>query len=71
MRTILLDLPCDCRGYVVESEEPCIVLNSRMSHEMNIKSYNHELRHIKKDNLRCSESIDEIENYCHKADKTD
>lgn len=70
MRTILVDLPCDCHGCVVETEdEPCIVLNSRMSHEMNVKSYEHELRHIKNNDLYCEESVDEIELYCHKSDK--
>lgn len=69
MRTILVDLPCDCRGCVVETDdEPCIILNSRMSHEMNIKSYEHELRHIKNNDLHCEESVNEIEAYCHKAD---
>lgn len=70
MRTILVDLPCDCRGCVVETgDEPCIVLNARMSHEMNIKSYEHELRHIKNNDLRCEESVNEIEAYCHKSDR--
>ena len=71
MRTVLLDLPCDCRGYVVddgETGDPCIVLNARMNHETNVKSYEHELRHIKNDDLHCCESTDEIELYCHKND---
>ena len=67
MRTILLDLPCDCRGYVINDFEgnSCIVLNARMSHEMNIKSYEHELRHINNGDLYCEEGVNEIEAYCH------
>lgn len=70
MRTVLVDLPCDCRGCVVENSdgESCIVLNSRMSHEMNLKSYAHELRHIKNNDLHCDEDVNEIEMYCHKGD---
>lgn len=69
MRTLLIDLPCDCRGCVVETDgEPCIVLNSRMSHEMNKKSYEHELRHIKNNDLFCDENINVIETECHKND---
>lgn len=68
MRTILIDLPYDCRGYVVENEtgDSCIVLNARMSHEMNVKSYEHELRHLKNKDFRCNDSVDEIEACCHK-----
>ena len=70
MRTILLDLPYDCRGYIVEnfSGDVCIVLNARMNHETNMKSYEHELRHLKNEDLHCDESVDEIESYCHKAE---
>ena len=70
MRTVLIDMPCDCRGCVVENSdgEHCIVLNSRMSHEMNIKSYIHELRHIKNGDLRSCEDVNVVESYCHEAE---
>ena len=70
MRTVLVDLPCDCRGCVVENADgdPLIILNSRMSHEMNVQSYEHELRHIMNNDLHCEESVSEIENYCHAED---
>lgn len=69
MRTIMIDMPCDCRGCVVECEdgEPCIVLNARMSHEMNVRSYEHELRHINNGDLHCCEDVGTIENRCHKS----
>ena len=73
MRTVLLDLPCDCRGCVIENAETgdsCIVLNARMSHEMNVKSYEHELRHLKNDDLHSCEYADSLEAYCHKVDNT-
>ena len=70
MKTVLLDLPCDCRGYVISDNEgnPCIVLNARMSHEMNVKSYEHELRHINNGDLYCNEDVNEIETNCHALD---
>ncbi len=69
MRTVLIDLPCDCRGYVVQTDdEPCIVLNSRMSYEMNVRSYKHEMRHIKNNDFYCEDNISVIETKCHKND---
>ena len=69
MRTILIDLPLKCRGYIYEdcaTGERCCVLNARLNHETNVKSYQHELRHLKNNDLYCNEEIDEIETRCHK-----
>ena len=69
MRTVLIDLPCDCRGCVVQTDdEPCIVLNSRMSYEMNVRSYKHEMEHIKNNDFYCEDNISVIETECHKND---
>ena len=69
MRTVLINLPCDCRGCVVQTDdEPCIVLNARLSYEMNVQSYKHEMRHIKNNDLLCDENINVIETECHKND---
>ena len=64
MRTILVDLPYDCRGFIVESVETgeqCCVLNARLSHEENIKTYQHECDHAQHDDFRRCESINKIE----------
>lgn len=69
MRTILLNLPYDCRGYIINDpntgEESC-VLNARLSHEDNIKTYQHERRHVKNGDLHCSEDVNGVEYRCHK-----
>ena len=46
MKAILMDLPTTVRGFVVGKDEPTIVLNARLSHEANIETYKHELKHI-------------------------
>ena len=69
MRTILQDLPYDCRGFIVENietGEQCCVLNARMSHEANLKTYQHECNHMKHDDLHCSEDINTIEYKRHR-----
>ena len=69
MRTVLVDLPYDCRGFIVESIETgdqCCVLNARLSHEANIKTYRHECCHAEHNDLYCSEDVNIIETRCHK-----
>lgn len=69
MRTILLNLPYDCRGYIIESTETgeaCCVLNARLSYEQNLLTYIHELDHLKNDDLRSILNADTIENMRHK-----
>ena len=64
MRTILIDLPLKCRGYIYEdcaTGERCCVLNARLNHETNVKSYEHELRHLENNDFYCCDSADEIE----------
>ena len=51
MKAILMDLPTTVRGFVVGKDEPTIVLNARLSHETNIETYKHELRHIERDDF--------------------
>jgi hypothetical protein len=54
MRTILLDLPLKCKGYIYEdmaTGEKCCILNSRYSHEANQKTYKHETEHAKNKDL--------------------
>jgi hypothetical protein len=68
MRTILLNLPYDCRGYIVESlatGEACCVLNARMTYEQNQKTYEHELEHLQCDDLHSVLSANVIERERH------
>ena len=46
--TILKDLPETIHGFTVlgSDYEPIIILNSRMSHEQQQKTYRHEMDHI-------------------------
>lgn len=50
---ILQDLPTSVRGFVFQGEdgEPVIVVNSRLSREQNVKTYRHEKRHIRRNEL--------------------
>ena len=46
--TILMDLPTSVRGLVFHDDDgdPLIVLNARLTREQNLKTYDHERRHI-------------------------
>ena len=50
---ILQDLPTSVRGFVFQGEdgEPVIVVNSRLTREQNRKTYRHEKRHIRRNEL--------------------
>lgn len=70
MRTILLDLPLKCRGYIyedVESGEKLCVLNSRLTYENNQKTYEHESRHLINEDFDSYEDINTIENRAHQS----
>lgn len=72
MRTILLDLPPKCRGYIyedVESGERLCVLNSRLTYESNQKTYEHESRHLINEDFDSYEDINSIENRTHALNK--
>ena len=47
---IMKDLPPRIRGFCClgSDYEPCIVLNSRLSREQQIKTYRHEMGHIRR-----------------------
>ena len=49
----LADLPTSVRGFVYHDDdgETYIVLNSRLSHEQNLSTYVHELKHIRRGDL--------------------
>lgn len=52
-RVILQDLPTSIRGFVFKDDDgdPVIVLNSRLTREQNRKTFRHEKKHIKNNEL--------------------
>ena len=48
-RTVLIDLPTTVNGFVIGKDDPTVILNSRMTHEMNKETFWHELDHIDTD----------------------
>lgn len=69
MRCVLCNLPCDVRGFVMEDKEtlePVCVLNARLTHEANQKTFLHEAEHINKNDLDREDSADVIEEKRHK-----
>ena len=50
---ILQDLPTSVRGFVFQGEdgEPVIVVNSRLTREQNIRTFDHEQNHIRRNEL--------------------
>lgn len=51
--TILMDLPTSVRGLVFHDDagDPVIVLNARLTREQNLKTYDHEKKHIRNKEL--------------------
>lgn len=49
-RTILKDMPVSIKGFCFHDDdgEPVVVLNSRLSAERRMKTYDHEVEHIEK-----------------------
>lgn len=63
----LIELPYSIRSYVVLNKDQTytIVLNSRLSHEQNLISYQHEIDHIKNGDYEKKCSVDWIEINAH------
>jgi len=65
----LVKLPCSIGGFVVQTEEgETIVLNSRHTREENLKTYAHELGHIRNNDFEKNASADTIETEAHRRD---
>lgn len=64
------DLPTTIKSYVVANNDGSftIILNGKVSHEVQLLSYLHELEHIKKGDYDKKNSIDIIEIYAHRVD---
>ena len=70
MRTILVDLPLKCRGYIYEDAVTgykCCVLNARLSNESNRKTYEHELRHESNNDLESNADVNILESIAHEG----
>lgn len=66
MITTLKDLPCSIKGFIITVEdEEIIVLNSRLTHEANLETYKHELKHIDNGDLYNDIEVDLIEYLRH------
>ena len=63
----LIELPYTIRSYVVMNKDHSytIVLNSKLSHEQNLISYQHEIVHIKNGDYEKKCSVDMIELIAH------
>ena len=62
-----LALPCSVKAYVVANSDMSytIVLNSNLSREQNVRSYAHELEHIRNGDYDKKCNADLIEFYTH------
>ena len=63
----LIDLPFTIRSYVVLNKDQSytIVLNSKLSYEQNLISYQHEIDHIRNGDYEKKCSVDLIEIIAH------
>ncbi len=64
---IMCDLPCSIGGYTYKSIDGyyTIILNSRLSHERNMQTYQHELDHINREELGAKSDVDLLEFRAH------
>ena len=53
LKAVLVDLPTSVRGFCYHDAdgEEYVVLNSRLTHEQNRKTYRHEQEHIRRGDL--------------------
>lgn len=66
--TIYQNLPYKIKGFAVYNSKEdyyTIVLNSRLSHDQNIKTFIHELKHINNDDFSSSLAATTIEALAH------
>ncbi len=69
MKTYLYDLPPKCRGFILRdpyTDDEAIILNARLTNEVNKETYAHELYHKLTGDLDSGEDINVIENRAHK-----
>lgn len=68
INVLYADMPTTVRSYVVNNIDMTytIILNSRLSHEQNLISYAHEIRHIENGDYDKKCNVDVIEINTHK-----
>ena len=65
MEVRLIDLPPRVKGFVTQKDgEPVIVLNAHLNREQNLKTYLHELKHIRNGDFEKID-VDQIERDAH------
>lgn len=64
---VMAELPATVKSFVIANVDQTytIVINSRLSHEQNMKSYQHELDHIRNGDYDRKICADLIELYAH------
>jgi hypothetical protein len=69
VRQILKDLPYDMKGFVTEDIDgnPVVMLNSRMSRETNLATFEHETKHIAGNDLDKELDVNEKECDLHEV----
>lgn len=69
INVVYADMPTSVRSYVVSNADMSytIILNSKLSHEQNLLSYQHELDHIRNGDYDKKCSVDLIEISAHSA----
>lgn len=69
MEVRLMDLPPRIKGFVtMRGGEPVIVLNARLNHEQNVKTYLHEKKHIERNDFEQFD-VDLIELQTHQEEE--
>ena len=66
--TIYLNLPNKIRGFAIYNtceDFYTIVLNSRLSYAQNVKTFWHELKHIKNNDFYSNLTVNELESLAH------
>lgn len=67
IRVFLVDLPHSVRGFTTKNEDDSytILINARLSNEMQISTYDHEIAHINNGDYDCCVNVNEIETERH------
>ena len=69
VRSVLCDMPATIKAYTIKDKDDfyTIVLNQNLSYEQNLKSYCHELSHIRNNDFD-KKNVSYIEFLRHKED---
>ena len=72
VQIIFMSMPPSVKGMVVKTFDDnggdnyyTIVINSNLSHEQQLKTYEHEMRHLRRRDFECDLPVDSIERRNH------